>query len=82
MWTREETSKARRQPWPLEAWPDTPTRYLLCRNDRMLPAAWARRHAQERLGIEPDDIDGGHYGSLTRPTELADRQAAYAAGAR
>jgi pimeloyl-ACP methyl ester carboxylesterase len=75
---REETSKTLRQPWPLEAWPDTPTRYLLCRDDRMLPAAWARRHAQERLGIEPDEIDGGHYVSLTRPAELADRLVAYA----
>ena len=23
------------EPWPLEAWPDVPTRYLLCRDDRM-----------------------------------------------
>ena len=48
--------KALQQPWPLEAWPDTPTRYLLCRDDRMFPAAWARRHARERLGIEPDEM--------------------------
>jgi hypothetical protein len=33
----------------------------------------------ERLGIEPDEIDGGHYISLSRPRELADRLAAYAA---
>ena len=75
---RDETSKALTQPWPLDAWPDTPTRYLLCRDDRMFPAAWARRHARERLGIEADEIDGGHYISLSRPRELADRLAAYA----
>jgi pimeloyl-ACP methyl ester carboxylesterase len=79
---REEASKALREPWPLEAWPDTPTRYLLCRDDRMFPAAWARRHARERLGLEPDEMDGGHYVALARPHELAHRLAAYAAGIR
>jgi pimeloyl-ACP methyl ester carboxylesterase len=76
---RDEVAKALREPWPLEAWPDTPTRYLLCRDDRMFPAAWARRHARERLGIDPDEIDGGHYVNLSRPRELADRLVAYAA---
>ena len=76
---RDEVAKALRERWPLEAWPDTPTRYLLCRDDRMFPAAWARRHARERLGIDPDEIDGGHYVNLSRPRELADRLVAYAA---
>ena len=77
---RDETSAALGEPWPLEAWPQTPTRYLLCRDDRMFPAAWARRHARERLGIEADEMAGGHYVSLSRPHELAERLAAYAAG--
>ncbi len=76
---RGETSKVMQQPWPLERWPDTPTRYLLCRDDRMLRAEWARRHARERLGIEPDEMDGGHYIVLARPRQLADRLVAYAA---
>ncbi len=76
---RGEDSKALQEPWPLEDWPDTPTRYLLCRDDRMLPASWARRHARERLGIDPDAMDGGHYIMLSRPRELAQRLAAYAA---
>ena len=75
---RDETSRALREPWPLEAWPDTPTRYLLCRDDRMLAPAWARRHARERLGLEADEISGGHYISLSRPRELAERLDAYA----
>jgi pimeloyl-ACP methyl ester carboxylesterase len=74
---RGETSQALRDPWPLEAWPDTPTRYLLCRDDRMFPADWARRHARERLGVEADELDGGHYITLSRPRELADRLASY-----
>ena len=74
---RDEGATALREPWPLEAWPDTPTRYLLCRDDRMFPAAWARRHARARLGIDADEMDGGHYISLARPRELADRLVAY-----
>ena len=76
---RNENSKALQEPWPLEAWPNTPTRYLLCRDDRMFPAAWARRHARERLRIDPDEMAGGHFISLSRPREFADRLAAYAA---
>jgi pimeloyl-ACP methyl ester carboxylesterase len=77
---RDEKSEALREPWPLDAWPDTPTRYLLCRDDRMFEAAWARGHARTRLGIEADEIDGGHYVSISRPRELAERLDAYATG--
>jgi pimeloyl-ACP methyl ester carboxylesterase len=66
------------EPWPLEGLPNVPTRYLLCRDDRMFTAEWARRHARERLGIEADEMDGGHYISLSHPSELAERLAAYA----
>jgi pimeloyl-ACP methyl ester carboxylesterase len=78
---RGESSKALREPWPLSRWPETPTKYLLCRDDRMFAAAWARRHARERLGIEADEMDGGHYITLSRPIELAERLDAYAASA-
>jgi pimeloyl-ACP methyl ester carboxylesterase len=76
---RGEASKALQEPWPLDRWPETPTRYLLCRDDRMFTAAFARRHARERLGIEPDEMDGGHYVPLSRPDELADRLDSYSA---
>ena len=55
------------EPFPLAAWPDVPTRYLLCRDDRLFPAAWSRRVARERLGLEPDEIAGGHCPALSRP---------------
>jgi pimeloyl-ACP methyl ester carboxylesterase len=64
-------------PWPLDAWPDVPTRYLLCRDDRFFPAAWMRGVVRERLGIAPDEIEGGHCPALSRPKELADRLDAY-----
>jgi pimeloyl-ACP methyl ester carboxylesterase len=78
----QERAAALQEPWPLDAWPDTPTRYLLCRDDRMFTAAWARRHARERLGIDADEMDGGHYIALSRPRELAHRLDGYAAALR
>jgi pimeloyl-ACP methyl ester carboxylesterase len=74
---REEKARALSDPWPLDAWPDTPTRYLLCRDDRLFTPAFARRHARERLGVETDEIDGWHYIALARPRELAERLDAY-----
>ena len=79
---RDQAEKPLLEQWPLQTWPDVPTRYLLCRDDRMFTAEWARRHAQERLGIEPDEMDGGHYITLSHPHELTDRLVAYAAGSR
>lgn len=69
------------EPTPLAAWPDVATRVLLCRDDRLFPAAFVRRVARERLGIVPDEIDGGHTPALSRPKELAERLEAYAAEA-
>ncbi len=77
---RDEQARALREPWPLDAWPPIPTRYLVCRDDRLFTAGWARRHARERLGIEADEMPGGHYVTLSRPAELARRLDAYAAG--
>jgi pimeloyl-ACP methyl ester carboxylesterase len=65
------------EPWPLDAWPDVPTRFLLCRHDRFFPADFQRRVVRDRLGITPDEMDGGHLPALARPPELADRLDAY-----
>jgi pimeloyl-ACP methyl ester carboxylesterase len=64
-------------PWPLAAWPAVPTRFLLCRDDRFFPAEFQRRVVRERLGIVPDEIDGGHLPALSRPHELAQRLLRY-----
>ena len=66
-----------REPWPLDAWPDVPTRYLLCRDDRFFPAEWIRGVVRQRLGIEADEIEGGHCPALSRPRELAERLEGY-----
>jgi pimeloyl-ACP methyl ester carboxylesterase len=62
-----------REPWPLNGWPVVPTRVLAPRGDRLFPLAFQRRVARERLGLEVDEIDGGHLPMLSRPTELAGR---------
>jgi pimeloyl-ACP methyl ester carboxylesterase len=67
------------QPWPLEAWPDVPTRLLTGRDDRLFPVEFQRRVALERLGITADELPGGHMTALSYPTELADRLEAMAA---
>ena len=66
-------------PWPLDAWPDVPTRFLLCRDDRLFPAAFQRRVVGARLGIVPDEMAGGHLPALAHPAELADRLLQYVA---
>ncbi|MFF2744689.1 alpha/beta hydrolase [Kitasatospora sp. NPDC058048] len=67
-------------PWPLEAWPQVPTRYLLAAGDRFFPPAFLRRHVEERLGFRPDEMPGDHLPMLGHPQELAERLEAYRAG--
>ena len=74
---RDQAAAPMREPWPLDAWPDVPTRYLLCRDDRFFPADWTRQMVRTRLGLTPDEIGGGHCPFLSRPDDLAERLAAY-----
>lgn len=74
---REQSGTPFEKPWPLSAWPDVRTEFLLCRDDRFFPAPFLRRVVQERLGITPDEMDGGHLPALGHPKELADRLEAY-----
>ncbi|MEJ3742954.1 alpha/beta hydrolase [Actinomycetes bacterium KLBMP 9797] len=68
-------------PWPLDAWPDVPTRLVLCSEDRFFPPDFFRRLALERLGIVPDEVEGSHCVALSHPKELADMLTRYAAAA-
>lgn len=74
---RDQSGTPFEKPWPLAAWPDVPTKVLICRDDRFFPAELMRRVARERLGITPDEMDGGHLPALSRPKDLADRLAGY-----
>jgi pimeloyl-ACP methyl ester carboxylesterase len=59
------------QVWPLDAWPDVPTRAISARGDRIFPLEFQVRVAQDRLGIIPVELDGGHLVALSRPDEVA-----------
>lgn len=61
------------EPWPPERWPDVPTRVLCPREDRLFPLSFQKRVASERLGLEVDQMAGGHLPMLSRPAELARR---------
>jgi pimeloyl-ACP methyl ester carboxylesterase len=74
---RTQSDAPGEKPWPLEGWPGVPTRFLLPREDRMFPPEWMRSVVRERLGIEPDEIDGGHCPALGRPRQLAERLERY-----
>jgi pimeloyl-ACP methyl ester carboxylesterase len=76
---RDQAGAPMLEPWPLEAWPDVTTRFLLCRDDRMFPSDWLSGVVRERLGIAADEIDGGHAPYLSRPKELVARLEAYRA---
>jgi len=78
----QQSSTPLDQPWPLDRWPDVPTRVLSGRDDRMFPAAFQRRVAKERLGLEADEIPGGHMVALANPTGLAEQLDRYAAELR
>ncbi len=77
---REESMTAWRTPWPLDAWPDVPTKFVLCKDDHLFPPDFLRRLAAERLGITPDEIPGCHCVALSHPKELADVLVGYSAG--
>jgi pimeloyl-ACP methyl ester carboxylesterase len=76
---RTQSEARMNEPHPLQTWPDVRTRVLLCRQDRLFPPAFVRRVARERLGIVPDEMDGGHTPALSHPKELAERLHGYAA---
>lgn len=79
---RGESSTVFDTPWPLDAWPAVPTRFVLCRDDHFFPAAFMRRVAQERLGTVADELPGCHCVALSHPGELTDLLVGYLGDAR
>jgi len=60
------------QPWPLDGWPDLPTNVLSGREDRLFPTDLQRRVARERLGLDVQELPGGHLLALSQPFALTD----------
>jgi pimeloyl-ACP methyl ester carboxylesterase len=61
------------QEWPLARWPDVPIRVVQGRDDRLFPLEFQRRVVRERLGLDVDELPGGHLLALSRPAALVDR---------
>lgn len=60
-----------RRPYPLDRWPDVPTRVVAGSDDRLFPLEFQRRVVRERLDADVDAMPGGHLIALSRPEELA-----------
>jgi pimeloyl-ACP methyl ester carboxylesterase len=69
---RGPSERAFADPCTFERWPDVPIKVLVGRDDRFFPADFQRRVARDRLGIDTDEIAGGHLVALSNPTGLAD----------
>jgi Alpha/beta hydrolase family len=78
---RNQSDTPGHAPWPLQAWPPVPTRFVLCTDDRFFPPEFMRRLVADRLGVVPDEITAGHAVALSRPRELARLLARYSATA-
>ncbi|MBV2156617.1 alpha/beta fold hydrolase [Kitasatospora sp. SUK 42] len=76
---RAQTATPFIKPWPLEAWPSVPTRFLMASGDRFFPPEFMRAMVADRLGFQPDEMPGDHCPMLGHPAELADRLEAYRA---
>lgn len=59
------------QPFPLSGRPRVPIRFVQGREDRFFPLEFQRRVVRERLGVEVEELPGGHLLALSRPRELA-----------
>jgi pimeloyl-ACP methyl ester carboxylesterase len=58
--------------FPLPRHPDVPTALIYTTDDEIFESAWERFMARELLGIEPIEIQGGHFPMLEDPAALAE----------
>jgi Alpha/beta hydrolase family len=63
---RPQAAKPQVEPTPLDAWPDVPTEYVVCAQDRMIDPDYQRRQP-----FPQRTLASGHSPMLSRPTELA-----------
>jgi pimeloyl-ACP methyl ester carboxylesterase len=69
---RDQQGEWMSRAWPATRHPQIPTMAILCRHDAFFPPAFMRKQINKRLGIEPIEIDGGHYVALSNPRGVAD----------
>lgn len=67
---REPAATPFGQPCTFGGWP-VPVRSVAGRDDRFFPLEFQRRLAAERLGVELEEIAGGHLAALSQPAAVA-----------
>ena len=65
------------QPCEFSSWPDVPIQVITGADDRFFPAGFQQRLAEERLGVSPDVIPGGHLVAVVNPKGVADLLVSY-----
>jgi len=65
----EQSQRPFHDPCTFTSWPRLVT-VITGRDDRFFPAEFQQRLAQERLGVEPVVVPGGHLVALSKPDEL------------
>jgi pimeloyl-ACP methyl ester carboxylesterase len=67
---RDQSGTPMGDPFPLQRWPDIPTRVLAGRDDRLFPLDFVRALARDRLGVETDVVGTGHLPALAAPDDV------------
>ena len=57
---------------PLSKWPQVPSSYVSCTEDRTINPDWWETAARERLHADPICMEAGHAPFVSRPEELAE----------
>jgi pimeloyl-ACP methyl ester carboxylesterase len=68
---RTHLDRAMTEVCPIDQWPNVPSSFIVCREDRTCRPQWCRQAARERLGVTPIELPGGHCPHVSRPKELA-----------
>ena len=74
---RDQAETVFQEPCRFERWPDIPMHVLAGSDDRFFPVEFQRTVARERLGLELEEIAGGHLIALSNPQGLAERLLGY-----
>jgi pimeloyl-ACP methyl ester carboxylesterase len=70
---RSQAAAIFKEPCRFDAWPRIPIHVIAGRDDRFFPIEFQRRVARERLGVDVDELPGGHLIALANPRGLADQ---------
>jgi pimeloyl-ACP methyl ester carboxylesterase len=78
---RAEVEAVFKSPCRFEAWPAVPRHVIAGTADRFFPLELQARIARERLGVDVQEVSGGHLVALSNPGGLSERLIALSRGA-